>query len=87
MQTVMSRIDLKLLVVALHLIVALAYSHETCESDVQTLISANNSSKGKKFHLKVKNLFLSGAKNCLDIRPQIIIPDILIITYICRSQN
>ena len=50
----MSMIDLKLLVVALHLIVALAYSHETCESDVQTLISANNASKGNKFHLKVK---------------------------------
>ena len=50
----MSRIDLKLLVVALYLIVALAYSQETCESDVQTLISANNASKGNKFHLKVK---------------------------------
>ena len=50
----MSRIDLKLLVVALYLIVALAYSQKTCESDIQTLISANNASKGNKFHLKVK---------------------------------
>ena len=54
----MSIIDLKLLVVALHLIVALVYSHETCESDVQTLISANNASKGNKFHLKVKTYIL-----------------------------
>ena len=52
----MSRIDLKSLVVALYFIIALAYSQETCESDVQTLISANNASKGNKFHLKVKNL-------------------------------
>ena len=60
MQTlsVMSIIDLKLLVVALHLIIALASSNETCESDVQTLISANNASKGNKFHLKVKTYIL-----------------------------
>ena len=52
-------------VVALLLIVALAYSEETVKSgippshqdpcDVQALISANNANGGKKFHLKVKN--------------------------------
>ena len=51
-------------VVALLLIVALAYSEETVKSgippshqdpcDVQALISANNANGGKKFHLKVK---------------------------------
>ena len=40
-------------VVALLLIVNLAYSQEFC--DVQALISANNANGLKKFHLKVKN--------------------------------
>ena len=65
-------------VVALLLIVALAYSEETVKAgpvksgippshqdpcDVQALISANNANGGKKFHLKVKNnIFLVCSK-------------------------
>ena len=58
-------------VVALLLIVALAYSEETVKSgippshqdpcDVQALISANNANGGKKFHLKVKFGFFEKA--------------------------
>lgn len=70
----MSRIDLKLLVVALYLIVALAYSQETCESNVQTLISANNASKGNKFHLKVKTCNL---KHIINAQPRLFILKIL----------
>ena len=52
----MLRMNVKILVVALLFLTAMAFSHETCENDVQILISANNAhaSEGKKFHLKVK---------------------------------
>ena len=54
--SVMSRINTKILVVALLCLAAMAFAQETCEKDVQILISANNAhqSEGKKFHLKVK---------------------------------
>ena len=66
--SVMSKISVKFLAVALLFLAAMAFSQETCENDVQILISANNAhaSKGKKFHLKVNaTIFFYCSSNCL----------------------